>query len=136
MWLIWIDANSKYDSAEHVSCANGFNTVRKLKEIFAMLCFAKHGAEQIVLDNGTPFTQENSANSAINTESGIADQNRITLQRMERPNASYKYSNVLFGLIRIKPRTVQFKPEQANSTKCEVHCFLQRYRTVPHSTTG
>ena len=53
----------------------------------------------------------NSANSAINTESGISDQHRITLQRTERPNASYKSSNVHFGRIKIKPRTVHLKPQ-------------------------
>ena len=52
MWLIWIDANSKYGGAEQVSNGNGFNTVRKLREILAML----GDCEQIVSDNGTPFT--------------------------------------------------------------------------------
>ncbi len=107
MWLIWIDAYSKYGGAEQVSSANGFNTVRKLREIFAML----GDFEQLVSDNGTHSLHENSANSVINTESGISDQHRITLQRTERPNASYKSSNVHFGRIQIKPRTVQFKPQ-------------------------
>ena len=52
MWLIWIDAYSKYGGAEQVSNANGVNTVRKLREIFALL----GDPEQIVSDNGTPFT--------------------------------------------------------------------------------
>ena len=33
MWLIWIDAYSKYGIAEQDSSANGFNTVCKLREI-------------------------------------------------------------------------------------------------------
>ena len=52
MWLIWIDVFSNYGTAEQVSNANGFNTVRKLQEIFAML----GDPEQIVLDNGSPLT--------------------------------------------------------------------------------
>ena len=52
MWLIWIDAYSKYAGAEQVSNANGVYTVRKLREIFAML----GDPEQIVSDHGTPFT--------------------------------------------------------------------------------
>ena len=52
MLLIWINAYSKYGGAEQVSSANGFNTVRKLREIFFML----GDPEQIVSDNETPFT--------------------------------------------------------------------------------
>ena len=36
MWLIWIDAYSKHGGVEQVSSANGFNTVRKFREIFAV----------------------------------------------------------------------------------------------------
>ena len=67
--------------------------------------------------------QEKSANSAVNTEPGISEQDRFILLRTERPNASYKSSNVIFGRIYIKPHTVQFKPQQANSiqnAKCSV----------------
>ena len=52
MWLIWIDAYSKYGGVERVSNANGINTVRKLREIFSY--FGE--PHQIVSDNGTPFT--------------------------------------------------------------------------------
>ena len=52
MWLIWIDADSKYGNAEQVSSANGFNTVRKLQKNFSML----GDSEQIKSDNGTLFT--------------------------------------------------------------------------------
>ena len=59
--------------------------------------------------------QKNSADSTVKTESVISDQHRITLQQTERPNALFKSSNVHFGQIKIKPRTVQFKPQQPNS---------------------
>ena len=52
IWLIWIDAYSKYGGAKQVSIANGINTVRKLREIFDML----DETEQIVSDIGTLFT--------------------------------------------------------------------------------
>ena len=52
MWLIWIDEYSKYGGAKQVSNANGFNTVRKLRKIFAMF----GDTEQIVSNNGTSFT--------------------------------------------------------------------------------
>ena len=52
MWLVWIDAFSKYGGVERVKSANGFSTIRKLTEVFLLL----GNPEQIVSDNGTPFT--------------------------------------------------------------------------------
>ena len=52
MWLVWIDAYSKYAGVERVKSANSINTVRKLAELF--LFFGN--PEQIVSDNGTTFT--------------------------------------------------------------------------------
>ena len=52
MWLIWIDAYSKYAGAKQGSNANRVNTMRKLREIVAML----GDPEKIVSDNKTLFT--------------------------------------------------------------------------------
>ena len=84
MWLIWIDAYSKYKGTELVSSANGFITLRKLKEIFAML----GDPMQIVSDNGTQFTSRGFGE--LCNQHGIQHirQHRITLQRTERQNAS------------------------------------------------
>lgn len=52
MWLIWIDAHSKYGGVERVENATGDNTVKKLSSLFSFF----GNREQIVSDNGTPFT--------------------------------------------------------------------------------
>ena len=52
MWLVWIDAFSKYSGVERVKSAGGFYTIRKLTEV----CSLFENPEQIVSDNGTPFT--------------------------------------------------------------------------------
>ena len=52
MWLILIDTFSKYGKAKQVSSANGFNTVRKLQEIFSMLS----DPDQILSKYRTLFT--------------------------------------------------------------------------------
>ena len=52
MWLVLIDAFSKYGGVERVKSADGFSTIRKLTEVFSLF----GNLEQIVSDNGTPFT--------------------------------------------------------------------------------
>ena len=63
MWLVWIDAFSKYGGVEHVKSANGFSTFRKLTELFILF----GNPEQIVSDNGTPFTSDELETSVIRT---------------------------------------------------------------------
>ena len=52
MWLVWIDAFSKYGGVERVKSEYGFSTVCKLTEVFSFF----ENPKQIVSDNGMPFT--------------------------------------------------------------------------------
>lgn len=52
MWLVWIDAGSKYGGVEQIKNADGVSTVKKLTSLFSFF----GNPEQIVSDNGTPFT--------------------------------------------------------------------------------
>ena len=132
MWSIWIDANSEYGGAERVSNANEVNTVSKYRQIFALL----GDPEQIVSDNRTQFTSREF--------SEFCNQHKI---RHIRSAPYYPATNE-----KIKRFFQVFKPAiRANSNctsystsistskfvrECEIHRFLQRYRTIPHSTTG
>ena len=51
MWLVWIDAFSKYSGVEHVKSSNGMSSsiVRKVTELFYLF----ENPEQIVSDNYT-----------------------------------------------------------------------------------
>ena len=52
MWLVWIDAISKYGGVERVKSANGFSTVCKLTKVFSLI----GNLDNIVFDIGTQFT--------------------------------------------------------------------------------
>ena len=77
--------------------------------------------------------QENSANSAFNTKSGISDQHRITLQQTTRPNAFFKRA------FRANSDQTSYSSSKTSASKfdteCDVHRFLHRYRTLTHFTT-
>ena len=130
MWLIWIDAYSKYGGAEQVSSANGFNTVRKLPEIFAML----GDLQQIVSDNGTPFTSRKFGKFCI--KHGI----RHSRSAPYHPATNGEADRFVQVFKRAIPASSSSNSDQTSASKfdteCEVHWFLQRYRTVPHSTIG
>ena len=104
------------------------STVRKHREIFTML----GDPEQIVSDNGTPFTFREFGEFCINTKSAISGQHPIILQRMERLNGSSKCSNELFVRISILPRTVLL-PRQANSIQSATFIVFVR-DIVPYPT--
>ena len=132
MWLIWIDAYSKYGNAEQVSSANGFNTVRKFREIFDML----GDREQIVSDNDTPFTSREYGEFC--NQHGIrhiwsAPYHPATIGEAERLVQVFKRA------IRTNsdPTSYSTSPTSARKfdTEFEVRRFVQRYCTVPHSIT-
>lgn len=87
-----IDAYSNYGGGKQVSNANGLNIVLKFRGIFAML----GNPEQIVSDNGTPFTLRKFGEFCNQHEICHIHHPRIVLQRIKRLHALFKYLNVLF----------------------------------------
>ena len=133
MLLIGLDADSKYGNAEHVSNANGVNTVHKLREIFAML----GNPEQIVSDNGTPFTSREFGQFC--NQHGIrhiwsAPYHFATNGEAER------FVQVFKRAIRANFDPTSYSTFSTSASKfdteSEVYRFLQKYCTVPHYTTG
>ena len=133
MWLIWIDAYSKYGGAKHVSSANGLKTVRKLWEIFAML----GDTEQIVSDNGTPFTSREFGE--------FSNQQWIRQIPLAPYHPATNWEAEL--VVKVCKRVIRANSDPTSysafltsaskfDTKTEIYRFLQRYRSIPHSTTG
>jgi len=122
MWLVWIDAFSKYESVERVKNANGFNTVKECSKLFSMF----GNPDQIVSDNGTPFTSRKFGEFCnINGIRHIrsAPYHPSTNGEAERFVQNFKRS---------------FTPYIGSDIDVDLELlqFLQRYRTIPHSTTG
>ena len=94
MWLVWIDAFSKYGGVERVKSATGFSTVQKLNEVFSFF----GNPEQIVSDNGTLFTsQELGEFCKVNGIPHI--RSAPYLRRLTaKLSVSSKYSSVHYGL--------------------------------------
>lgn len=122
MWLVWIDSYSKYGGVERVKNADGLSTVRKLTEIFALF----GNPEVIVSDNGTPFTS---------SEFGeLCKTNGIKHIRSAPYHPSTNGEAERF--VQVFKRALRPHAGTGVDTQLEVTRFLQRYRTIPHSTTG
>ena len=133
MRLIWIDAYSKYGGAEQVSNANGVNTVRKFREIFAMVS----DPEPIGSDNGTPFTSHEFGEFC--NQHGIRHI-RCAPYHLATNREAECFVQVFKRAIRSNSDYILYSTFSSSASKfdteSEVHRFLLRYRTVPHSTTG
>ena len=122
MCLVWIDSFSKYGGVERVKYANGFNTVRQLSEVFSMF----GNSEQIVLDNGTPFTSHEFGEFCIS--------NCIRHIRSAPYHPSTNGEAEQF--VQVFKRALRPQAENKVDGQAETFMFLKRYRTIPHSTTG
>ena len=121
MWLVWIDAFSKYGGVERVKSADGFNTIRKLTEVFSIFGIPT----QIVSDNGTPFTS--------NEFGEFCNSNGIWHIRSAPYHPSTNGEADRFVQVFKKA----LRPQFGNKVDVQAEFkFLQRYRTIPHSTTG
>ena len=120
MFLVIIDAHSKWMEVLPVASANATNTVEALRTVFAT-----HGTPvQIVSDNGTPFVNEQfAAFTSLNhiqhirvapyhpASNGLAER---AVQTFKRSFSTYKQGSVNTRLAR----------------------FLLTYRRLPQTTTG
>ena len=122
MLLVWIEAFSKYGCVEHVKSSNGCSTVRKLTELFSLF----GNPEQIVSDNGTPFTS--------NEFGEFCNSNGIRHIRSALYHPSTNEEAERFVQVFKKALRPQFGNKI--DVQAEIFKFLQRYRTIPHSTRG
>ena len=120
MFLVVVDAHSKWLDIAIVSTATSFNTIQKLR-----VMFATHGIPQIVVsDNGSAFTSAEF--KEFMTRNGI------------RHITSVPYHPSSNGLAERYVQT--FKSAMKKDHSIDLHqqlaTFLLRYRTTPHTTTG
>ena len=122
MWLVWIDALSKYGGVERVKSADSFSTIRKFTEVVSLF----GNPEQIVSDNYTPFTSHEFG--AFCTSNGIRHIRSAPYHPSTNGEAK-RFVQVFNNALR---------PQVGNKIdiKDEIFRFHQQYRTIHHSTTG
>jgi len=121
MFLITVDAYSKWIDTQIVSAATSYNTVEHLRTLFAT-----HGIPAVIVsDNGTPFTSLEFAE--FTKKNGI---------RHIKVSPYHPSSN---GLAERAVKTFKEgmkKSGNSQSIECCVARVLFQYRITPHSTTG
>ena len=120
MYLVLVDAHSKWLEVKRVSSATTAVTTEVLRSIFAT-----HGLpEMLVSDNGTAFTS--SQFKHFTSQNGI------------RHVTSAPYHPATNGLAERAVQTFKeyMKKTSKDSIDTRISRFLFRYRLTPHSTTG
>lgn len=120
MFLVVVDAYSKWLEAVLVNAATSRNTIRVLRGLFAT-----HGIpDMLVSDNGTPFVS--------------AEFEEFTRRNGIRHLRSAPYHPATNGQAERAVQTVKSSLKKCKGDELEVNLarFLFRYRTTPHSTTG
>ena len=120
MFLIVVDAHSKWMEVIPVSSSNSSTTIEKLRQLFAV-----HGLpDKVISDNGTCFTSTEFAD--FMKKNGI------------RHSTTAPYHPSSNGLAERAVRTFKeaMKRAESGSIETKISRFLFRYRNTPHSTTG
>ena len=120
MFLVAVDAHSKWMEIEMVPAATSRQTITKLGAMFAT-----HGLPQLIVsDNGTAFTSQEFRD--------FLRQNGI------RHTTTASYHPASNGLAERCVQTFKraMKKEVGQDLQYELSKFLFRYRTTPHTTTG
>ena len=121
MFLITVEAYSKWIDAQVVNAATSFNTVEHLRTLFAT-----HGISSVIVsDNGSPFTSSEFAE--FTKMNGICHVKVSTYHpssngMAERAVRTFKEGMKKFG--------------NSQSIQCCVARVLFQYRITPHTTTG
>ena len=120
MFLVLVDAHSKWLEVVPVSAATSTVTIEKLRAIFAT-----HGLpERIVTHNGTVFTSEEFENFLH--QNGIAHTRTAPYHPTSNGLAERAVQTFKQGIKRLREGTVETKLSR----------FLSQYRLTPHTTTG
>jgi hypothetical protein len=120
MFLVVVDAHSKWLEIEIVPSATSANTIEKLCQMFAT-----HGIPDIVVsDNGTAFTS--------------GEFKEFLLKNGIRHVTSSPYHPSSNGLAERYVQTFKraMKKDTSDSIQKQLARFLFRYRSTPHTTTG
>ncbi len=120
MFLVIVDAYSKWLDVKVVKQATSTNTITALRSLFAT-----HGIPELIIsDNGTVFTS--------------AEFQQFTKQNGIRHNTSAPYHPATNGLAERAVQTFKtfLKKSSDGSLEDRLALFLFRYRITPHSTTG
>lgn len=122
MWLIVVDAHSKWPEVMAMKSTTAAKTIDKLRTLFA-----QHGIpEQLVSDNGPQFVSEEFAE--------FCRQNGI------RHIKSAPYHPATNGLaerfVQSFKNAMKASQHDTRSTSARLAKFLLRYRTTPHATTN
>ena len=120
MFLVVVDAYSKWMEVHTTKQANSKNTITILRSIFAT-----HGLpELIVSDNGTPFTSQ--------------EFHSFTQVHGIRHNTSAPYHPATNGLAEKAVQTFKqfLRKSSEGSLEEKLQQFMFQYRITPHSTTG
>ena len=120
MFLILVDAHSKWIDVHPVKNANSTTTIQKLRSIFAT-----HGLpEMIVSDNGSVFTS--------------SEFKEFTSRNAIRHVTTAPYHPSSNGLAERAVQTFKasMKKITAGSVETRVARFLFQYRLTPHASTG
>ena len=102
--------------------ANGFSIIRKLTEVFSLY----GNQEQIVSDNGTPFT--------LNEFGEFCKVNGIRHIRFAPYHPSTNSEAESF--VQVFKRALRPQVGNKVDVQAEIFKFLQRYRTISHNNTG
>ena len=120
MFLIVVDAHSKWIDAHIMSSTTSGSTINKLREIFAV-----HGIPEIVIsDNGSNFTSEEFA--VFMRQNGINHKTTAPYHPSSNGLAERAVQTIEKGLEKMSGDTVATKLQRV----------LFRYRMTPQSTTG
>ena len=120
MLLVVIDAHSKWLDAAVVTSATSSITIEKLRGMFA----THEIPDVVVSDNGTVFTSDEFG--TFMRHNGI---------RHVKSAPYYPSTN---GLAERAIQTLKesLKKSKTGSLETRISCFLFKYRTTPHTTTG
>ena len=120
MWLVAVDATSKWIEAHIMNSTTSFSTVNKLREMFA-----KHGLpEVIVSDNAANFVGEEF--ETFMRRNGIVHVTSAPFHPSLNGLGERAVQTLTFVIVKTEGDTLDVKLQR----------FLFDYRRTPHSTTG
>ena len=122
MWLLYVDAYSKYAGVIRMNCTDGPETIEKLINLFAQFGLPK----QIVSDNGAQFTSADFEELA----------KRYGIQHIRSAPYHPATNGEAERFVQTFKRAMKAMANDPRPLTERVQIFLLGYQTAPHSTTG